>query len=270
MVKIRLIPCLLLREGTLVKSYQFNRFLPTGNPLTAIQFFNTWAVDEIIFLDITPKKKYRPIRLDNNLKEMRSLADYTAYISKHCFVPLTVGGGIKTLADMRELFNSGADKVAVNTLAHEDPKTLRMAAEKFGRQALVVSIDVKSDKNGSYEVVTAYGKELTGKDPVSWAKEVEDLGAGEIFLTSIDRDGAMDGYDLDLVRRVADAVDIPVIASGGVGKWKHLVEGVKKGHASAVAAANIFHFTEQSTKKAKDYMYEAKLNVRKSRFVHLD
>lgn len=267
MVKVRLIPCLLLREGILVKSYQFRRFLPVGNPLTAIQFFNTWSVDEIIFLDITPKKKYRPGRLDNNLKEFKSLADYTRYISRYCFVPLTVGGGINSIDDMQGLFKSGADKVSLNTVVHRQPRVLKEAAEKFGRQALVVSIDVKQNQSG-YEVITNYGQEATGKDPVEWAKTVENLGAGEILLTSIDRDGMMNGYDLKLIRQVADAVSIPVIACGGVGNWQHLVEGGTRGHATAVAAGNIFHFSEQSTKRAKDYMFEAGINVRKSGFVH--
>ncbi len=268
-VKIRLIPILLLREGTLVKSYEFKRFLPTGNPLTAIQFFNTWAVDEIVFLDITPDRPYTTMRLDNNLKEFKSLPDYTAYISKHCFVPLTVGGGVKTLADMHVLFSAGADKVALNTILYHNPRVVSEAAAAFGSQALVASIDVKINPQGKYEVVTAYGKEFTAKDPVVWAKEVEKLGVGEILLNSIDRDGTMSGYDLGLIRQVADKVSIPVIACGGVGKWQHLVDGVTKGHATAVAAANIFHFTEQSTKKAKDYMFKKGLNVRQVSFVHL-
>lgn len=267
MIKVRLIPCLLLREGILVKSYQFNRFLPVGNPLTAIQFFNTWAVDEIIFLNITPKKAYRPGRLDNNLKEFQSLADYTRYISKHCFVPLTVGGGINTIRSMGTLFKAGADKISLNTAVYRRPKLLKEAAEKFGRQALVVSIDVKQNPSG-YEVVTNYGQEATGKNPVEWAKTVENLGAGEILLNCIDRDGMMTGYDLKLIRTVVDAVDIPVIACGGVGKWQDLVDGVKKSHAAAVAAGNIFHFSEQSTKKAKDYLDSAGINVRQSGFVH--
>lgn len=268
MVKTRLIPVLLLREGVLVKSYEFVRFLPTGNPLNAIEFFNAWAVDEIIFLDITPTKKHHAGRLDNNFETFHTLADYTRYISKRCFVPLTVGGGIKTIEDMKTLFSVGADKVTLNTVLFEHPEVLQHAAEMFGRQALVASIDVKKTTK-SYGVVTGYGKQLTGMDPVSWAKKVEKLGAGEILLNSVDRDGTMQGYDVRLVRMVADAVRIPVIACGGVGKWKHLAEGVQEGHASAVAAANIFHFTEQATKKAKDFMAEAGLNVRQTGFMHL-
>lgn len=269
MVKVRLIPCLLLREGILVKSYQFSRFLPVGNPLTAIQFFNSWAVDEIIFLDITPQKKFRPGRLDNNLKEFKSLADYTRYISRYCFVPLTVGGGVSRIDDMQRLFKAGADKISLNTVVHHQPKLLTEAAERFGRQAMVVSIDVKR-RGSKYEVVTNYGKEASGKNPVDWAKRVESLGAGEILLTSMDRDGMMTGYDLKLTRSVADAVKIPVIVCGGVGSWQHLVEGAIQGHASAVAAGNIFHFSEQSTKKAKDYMRKAGINVRQGDFVKLN
>lgn len=262
MVKVRLIPVMLLREGMLVKSYQFKRWLPVGNPLNSIKFFNQWDVDEIVFLDITPGKTSEVGRLDDNFERFESLADYTRYISTKCFVPLTVGGGIKTLADMRILFNAGADKVAVNTVVHHQPEILQQAAASFGRQALVVSIDVKEHDGGRYEVITGYGKELTGTDPVSWANRVEALGAGEIILNSIDHDGMMSGYDVKLLRAVADAVSIPVIALGGVGEWEHMVEGVKEGHAAAVAAANIFHFSEMSTVHAKKHMRQAGLNVR--------
>ena len=196
MLKTRLIPVMLLREGMLVKSYQFARFLPVGNPLNAIQFFNQWDVDEILFLDITPTRPKKMGRVDDNYQRFETLADYTRYIAKHCFVPLTVGGGIKTTGDMRILFNAGADKVAINTIVHQQPKILQQAAASFGRQALVVSIDVRERRSDKYEVITGYGKEATGKDPVSWAKTVEELGAGEIFLTSIDRDGTQEGYDL--------------------------------------------------------------------------
>lgn len=262
MVKVRLIPVMLLRQGMLVKSYQFKRWLPVGNPLNSIKFFNQWDVDEIVFLDITPGKSAKVGRLDDNYQRFDRLADYTQYISRHCFVPLTVGGGIKNLKDMEVLFKAGADKVSVNTLIHENPQVLRQAAERFGKQALVASIDVRQRNDTKYEVVTGYGKELTESDPVSWAKKVESLGAGEILLNSIDRDGMMNGYDLRLLRQVADAVPIPVIAVGGVGQWEHLVEGVKQGHAAAVAAANIFHFSEMSTIHAKKYLGKAGLNVR--------
>lgn len=262
MLKTRLIPVMLLREGMLVKSYQFARFLPVGNPLNAIQFFNQWDVDEILFLDITPTKPKKLGRVDDNYERWETLADYTQYIAKHCFVPLTVGGGVKTIEDMRVLFNAGADKVVINTMAHRQPEILQQAAASFGRQALVVSVDVKKHQHGRYEVITGYGKEPTGKDPVAWAKRVEALGAGEIFLTAMDRDGTKEGYDLKLIRRVAEAVTIPVIASGGVGQWQDLVDGVKQGKASAVAAANIWHFSEMSTVHAKQYMQQRGLNVR--------
>lgn len=266
MVKIRLIPVMLMREGVLVKSVNFRTYRPVGNPLNAVEFFNQWDVDEIVFLDITPGKRYSVGRADDNFDRFDNLAGFTAYVAKKCFVPLSVGGGVKTVAEMKELFAAGADKVIINTAAHQNPQLLQEAAEIFGRQALVVSIDVTVKPSGNYEVITAYGKEPTGKNPVAWAKEVERLGAGEIFLTSIDRDGAMTGYDLKLTQQVSDAVSIPVIASGGVGEWQHLVDGVVKGHASAVAAANIFHFSEQSTKKAKDFMLAAGLNVRPATF----
>ena len=262
MLKIRLIPVMLLREGILVKSYQFDRFLPVGNPLNAIRFFNQWDVDEILFLDITPTKPKKLGRVDDNYQRFATLADYTQYIAKHCFVPLTVGGGIKTIEDMRALFNAGADKVVINTLAHRQPEILQQAAASFGRQALVVSIDVKKNSQGKNEVVSSYGEEPTGKDAVEWARQVASLGAGEIFLNSIDRDGTMTGYDLDLLCQVAEAVEIPTVACGGVGKWQDLVDGVKKGKASAVAAANIWHFSEMSTVHAKKYMKQKGLDVR--------
>lgn len=262
MVKVRLIPVMLMRQGILVKSIQFKTYRPVGNPLNAIEFFNQWNVDEIVFLDITPGKISGVGRLDDNFNRFESLADYTKYISTKCFVPLSVGGGIKTVEDMKTLFNAGADKVIVNTIVNHQPEILKQAAESFGRQALVVSMDVKQHDDGRYEVITGYGKELTGIDPIVWAKRAEALGAGEILLNSIDRDGMMNGYDVKLVRMVADAVSIPVIALGGVGKWQHLVEGVTGGHVAAVAAANIWHFSEMSTVHAKKYMSQQDINVR--------
>lgn len=262
MVKVRLIPVMLMRQGILVKSVQFNTYRPVGNPLNSIKFFNQWDVDEIVFLDITPGKAEGVGRLDDNYERFDSLADYTQYIAKHCFVPLTVGGGIRTLDDMQTLFKAGADKISINTGVYKNPEVLKQAAGRFGRQALVVSVDVKLKHNKQYEVITGYGKLATGKDPITWAKEVEKLGAGEILLNSIDRDGMNEGYDLKLVKMVAEAISIPVIALGGVGKWEHLVAGVKQGHASAVAAANIWHFSEMSTVHAKKYMKENGINVR--------
>ena len=254
MVKVRLVPVMLLREGMLVKSYQFKRFLPVGSPLNSIKFFNQWDVDEIVFLDITPGKSAKVGRLDDNYQRFDSLADYTQYISKHCFVPLTVGGGIKSLKDMEILFKAGADKVSVNTLIHESPQILQQAAERFGKQALVASIDVKQRHDGKDEVVTGYGKEVTGFDAVSWAKKVEAWGAGEILLNSIDRDGMMNGYDIQLARAVTGAVKIPVIASGGAGNLEDCLGVIKEGRVSALAAASIFQYTQITPLNIKEYL----------------
>ncbi|MEK7165664.1 MAG: imidazole glycerol phosphate synthase cyclase subunit, partial [Patescibacteria group bacterium] len=235
MLKKRLIPILLLREGMLVKSIEFQSYRPVGNPKVAIDYFNSWEVDEIVFLDITPGKQYQPGRLDINLENFRLLSDYTRYISTKCFVPLTVGGGITTIDDIRNLLHAGADKISINTQAISHPEFITAASKIFGRQCIVVSIDVKKTNSG-YEVFTSYGKKATGINPIKWAKEAVERGAGEILLQSMDKDGTLSGYDLELIKSVADSVSAPVIATSGVGNWQHLVDGIKVGHASAVAA----------------------------------
>lgn len=250
-----------MREGVLVKSIQFQKYRPVGNPLVAIDYFNAWEVDEIVFLDISPGKEYQPGRRDINLENFQKLADYTTYISKKCFVPLTVGGGIRTVEDIRTLLHAGADKVSINTVAVKNPNFISEAAKIFGRQCIVVSIDIKKTKT-DYEVYTSYGKEPTGLHPVEWSKEVVTKGAGEILLQSMDKDGTLAGYDLELIKMVSENADVPVIAAGGVGEWQHLVDGIKIGHASAVAAANIFHYTEHSTRHAKVYMRKMDIDLR--------
>lgn len=263
MLKKRLIPTLLLQNGQLVKSMGFSEYQIIGNPKIAIQFFNAWAVDEIIFLDISRKAEYTElIRADYNFKMLENFVEIIRECAKICFLPLTVGGGIRTIDDMVMLFKNGADKITTNTQAVRRPKLISEAASKFGRQAIVVSIDVRINKKGDWEVYIDHGQEATGLEPAAWAKKVESLGAGEIFLTSIDRDGTLSGYDLKLIKKVAAGVKIPVIACGGVGKWQDLVDGIKIGGASAVSAANIFHFTEQSTRHAKKYMAQAGIDVR--------
>jgi cyclase len=235
----------------IVQSKGFKHTNIVGNAYTAVDFFNTWAVDEIILLDVsrepTDRKKF--------YKTIQNL-------SKRCFVPLTVGGWIKSVDEIRLLLKKGADKVSINTEAVRRPEFIEEAAHIFGSQCIVISIDTKKKENGEYKVFIDRGQEPTDLSPFDWAKEVEKHGAGEIFLTSIDRDGSMKGYDLELIRKVSESVTIPVIASGGVGNWQHLVEGIKIGKADAVSAANIFHFIEQSTKKAKEYMKNAGINVR--------
>ena len=253
---------LLLREGMLVKSIEFKHYRPVGNPLVAIDYFNAWEVDEIVFLDILPGKEYMVARKDINLKNFDRLVDYTTYISQKCFVPLTVGGGIRTIEDIRSLLKAGADKVSINTQAVKHPEFITQAAKVFGRQCIVVSIDARKKADGSYEVFTSYGKEATGMTPAQWAKDVAYRGAGEILLQSMDKDGTLSGYDIDLIQSVTSNVDIPVIVCGGVGEWNHLVEGVTKGGADAVAAANIFHYTEHSTRHAKNFMRTHSIDVR--------
>lgn len=268
MLKKRLIPCLLLQDGQLVKSIRFHDYQIVGNPKIAFKFFNAWAVDEIIFLDITRsdeggKKDYtKQLRQDENFAFTSNLPDIVWECAKICFVPLAVGGGIRTLDHMRELFKSGADKVIINTEAFRRPRFITEAAERFGNQAVVVSIDAKKDTAGRFEVMIDGGREGTGVDAATWAKKAESLGAGEIFINSIDRDGTQEGYDIKLIKDVKNAVKIPVIACGGVGKWSDMVEGVTKGNADAVSAANIFHFTEQSTRHAKKALIEAGIDVR--------
>ncbi|MBI2113116.1 MAG: imidazole glycerol phosphate synthase subunit HisF [Candidatus Wildermuthbacteria bacterium] len=254
MLKKRLIACLLWNNGYIVQSIGFRHTNSVGNAITAVDFFHTWAIDEIIILDVSR---------DDAKKE--NFFGIIQELSSRLFIPLTVGGKIKDTETMRRLFRMGADKIAINTEAVKNPLLIGQAAAMFGNQAVVVSIDVKFE-NGEYEVYVAQGKERAGLDPVEWAKEAEKKGAGEIFLTSIDRDGSRKGYDLDITKSVSESVNIPVIASGGVGEWQHLVDGIVLGKADAVSAANIFHYFEQSTKKAKEYMLAKGIDIRKPVF----
>lgn len=263
MLKKRLIPCLLLQNGQLVKSIGFKEYQIVGNPKIAFKFFNAWAVDEIVFLDITKQKDYTSLlRRDENFRFVESITEIIKESAKICFVPLSVGGGIKTIVQIMEMFKSGADKVVINTEAFRRPEFITEAAQKFGNQAVVVSIDARKKEQGGHEVYINYGQEATGMSAVMWAREAQSRGAGEIFLTSIDQDGVLTGYDLELIRAVKEAVQIPVIACGGVGKWQDMVDGIVVGGADAVSAANIFHFTEQSTRHAKRTLIQAGLDVR--------
>jgi imidazole glycerol-phosphate synthase subunit HisF len=250
-LKVRLIPSLLLLDGRCVKGVRFRDFRDVGHPVTAARVYDAQGADELLFLDITASVERRS-----------TLFDAVARTAEECFMPLTVGGGVRSLADIRTLLRSGADKVSVNTAAVERPAFIREAAETFGRQCVMVSIDCRSLGDGRHEVVVRRGSEPTGRDPVEWALEAEGQGAGEILLTSVDREGTRQGYDLELTRAVAKRVRIPVIAAGGVGSLQHLVDGVAVGGASAVSAASLFHFTDQSVIKAKAYMRNAGLDVR--------
>jgi cyclase len=254
MLKKRLIAVLILREARVVQSVQFKHTnVIHWKPLTAVDFFNRWAVDEIILIDVTRDKSTRQRFLDVLLG-----------VSKKCFVPLTVGGWVNSLEEVLNLLKLGADKVIINTEAVQRPDLIPECARTVGSQCVVVSIDVKEHGGSRYEVYIDRGREPTGLSPFEWARKAQEMGAGEIFLNSIDRDGFRQGYDLALVKGVVDSVSIPVIAMGGVFTWDHLVDGVKIGGADAVAAANIFHYTEHATKKAKEYMRQAGIDVRES------
>lgn len=250
MLKKRLVACLLLREGLIVQSFGFNRYLPLGKPKFAVEFLVKWDVDEIVLLDMSASGRGR--RPDTGLLEM--LSDY-------CYVPLTVGGGIKSVDDVRQVIRAGADKVCVNTHALSTPELITAIADNFGSQCAVVSMDCRRNAAGGYEVFAEGGRVATGLSPMEWAKRSEELGAGEIFLNSIDRDGSRQGYDVELIRSVADAVGIPVICCGGVGHMEDFAEGFEAG-ASAVAAANIFQHMEHSTILAKAHLVASGVDVR--------
>ena len=241
----------------MVQSKEFRRYQAIGNVLTAVEFFNAWAVDEIILLDINATVQKR-------LPHLKVVEE----ISKKCFVPLTVGGGIRTIEDVRQTLKAGADKVSINSFAIKQPEFIGEVAEVYGRQCVVVSIDVQLLVDGSYEVFRKSGSIATGLRPDRWAFIAEEQGAGEIFLNSIDRDGSKNGYDLQLIKLIVDTVNIPVIACGGVGHWQHFVDGIIHGDASAVSAANILHYTEHSTQKAKAYMIEAGIDMRREASWH--
>lgn len=225
-----------------------------GSATTAVEFFNVWGIDEIVLLDVSRS----PSRREDFWETVREL-------SRQCFVPLTVGGWVTSPEDFRDLLQIGADKVAVNTEAVRDPSLIERASKTFGTQCVVVSIDAKRTDDG-HQVFVDRGSEPTGESPAEWARRAARLGAGEVFLTSIDRDGTKEGYDLELIRSVVDAVSIPVVASGGAGEWPHLVEAVEEGNADAVSVANRFHHSQHSTTKAKEHMVWAGLNVREPVF----
>lgn len=265
MLKVRLIPCLLLKNGLLVRSEEFSFHQVVGNPVQQVERLNTWAVDELVYLDITRDGEYDMRRDDHKVKDRTTLLEIVESVSRACFMPLTCGGGIRTTDDARARIAHGADKVAVNTQAARDPEFVTELAGTFGSQATVVSIDAARRGVAEWEVVTACGTAPTGMDVVSWAREAERRGAGEIFLNSIDRDGMAEGYDIELIKAVVAVTRIPVVACGGVGTFSHLVAGVVDGGASAVSAANIFHFTEHSTRRAKQTMLDAGIDVRPDR-----
>jgi cyclase len=251
MLKVRVIPCLDVKDGRVVKGVNFVDLRDAGDPVEAAVAYDAAGADELTFLDITASHEDRDIILD--------VVQRTA---EACFMPLTVGGGVRTIADIRGLLTSGADKVSINTAAVNRRAFVKEAAEKFGDQCIVVAIDAKQVAPGRWEIFTHGGRNPTGLDAIDYAREVVSLGAGEILLTSMDRDGTKQGFDIALTRAVADAVSVPVIASGGVGTLDHLVAGVRDGHAAAVLAASIFHFGEYSIRDAKLHMAAAGLAMR--------
>ena len=251
MLKTRLIPCLDVNDGRVVKGVNFVNLVDAGDPVEQAAVYDAAGADELCFLDITASSDRRDIMLD-----------VVARTAAQCFMPLTVGGGVRKSEDIRRLLISGADKVSINTAAVTRPELVSEAAAKFGRQCIVVAVDAKANTDSSWEVFTHGGRNGTGLDVVDWARRLEDLGAGEILLTSMDRDGTKAGFDVALTKAVSGAVGIPVIASGGAGDLSHLVEVVQDGHASAVLAASIFHFGEWSVGQAKEFMAKSGVAVR--------
>jgi cyclase len=255
MLAKRVIPCLDVKEGRVVKGVKFENLRDAGDPVEIAKQYDAEEADELVFLDITASHEKRNILLDVITRTAEAV-----------FMPLTVGGGVRTTDDIRILLKSGADKVSLNTRAVENPQVLRDGAEKFGAQCIVLAIDAKrrdpNDPSKGWEVFTHGGRTATGKDAVEWAKQGVELGAGEILLTSMDRDGTKNGYDLELTCAVSEAVSVPVIASGGVGNLDHLADGILKGKADAVLAASIFHYREYSVKQAKEYLKYKNIPVR--------
>jgi cyclase len=251
MLKMRVIPCLDVKDGRVVKGVNFVDLIDAGDPVEQAKIYDKAGADELTFLDITASSDNR-----------ETIYDVVRRTAEACFMPLTVGGGVRQVEDIRKLLLAGADKVSINTAAVHRPEFVREAAEKFGSQCIVVAIDAKQTGPNKFEIFTHGGRNATGIDAVEWARRMVEYGAGEILLTSMDRDGTKQGFNIPLTRAVADAVTVPVIASGGVGNLDHLVEGIRDGHATAVLAASIFHFGTYTIAEAKAHMAAAGIPVR--------
>ncbi|AFX98392.1 histidine biosynthesis family protein [Candidatus Endolissoclinum faulkneri L2] len=253
MLKVRVIPCLDVKGDRLVKGVNFVDLVDTGNPVAQAKFYNDEGADELCFLDIAASQKDQYI-----------IFDVISRVAEQCFMPLMVGGGVRNIEDIRKLLLIGADKVVINTAAVNNPEFVRQAANKFGSQCITVAVDVKQTSGGKFNVFTHAGRQATDLDPVVWAQQMVEYGAGEIMLTSIDHDGTKQGFNISLTRTVSDSVQVPVIASGGVGTLDHLVEGVHAGHASAVLSASIFHSGTYRISEVKKAMFAAGIAVRQS------
>jgi imidazole glycerol-phosphate synthase subunit HisF len=251
MLKSRVIPCLDVKDGRVVKGVNFVDLRDAGDPVESAMAYDAAGADELCFLDITASHEKRG-----------TILDVVQRTAEACFMPLTVGGGVRTIEDMRQLLLAGADKISINSAAVADPKIVSDGAQKFGSQCIIVAIDAKGVAPGKWEIFTHGGRNPTGIDAVEYAKDVVARGAGEILLTSMDRDGTGKGFDIGLTRAISDALSVPVIASGGVGMLDHLVEGIRDGHAAAVLAASIFHFGTYTIAQAKEHMHRAGLHVR--------
>jgi cyclase len=250
MLKNRIIPCLDVANGRVVKGVNFENLVDAGDPVFQAKFYSEAGADELCLLDITASHENRS-----------TIFDVVKQVAKVCFIPFTVGGGVREVGDIRQLLLCGADKVSINSAAVYNPELVREAAQRFGRQCVVVAIDAKKNQQGGFDVFVKGGRENTGIDAIKWAKKMQEFGAGEILLTSMDKDGTKSGYDLELVSAISSVLKIPVIASGGVGNLQHLADGIKAG-ASAVLAASIFHFKTYSIGEAKEYLRENGVEIR--------
>jgi cyclase len=262
MLKKRIIPVILLRNGVIVQSRNFRRYQIIGNPTSAVERLSNWQSDELIYLDISPNNHYDLRRSDLNHPNFSSIIEIIQLVARYCRMPLTFGGGIRSVEDVYIRLKNGADKITLNTLAIENLSMVTEIAKKFGSQCVVISIDVKKDEEGKYFVYKR-GIEKTPYTPTNFAKMVEDAGAGEILLNSVDLDGTGKGFDIELIAEVSNLVNIPIIALGGAGCWEHFYEVFQKTNASAAAAANIFHHSENSVYNCRKYLYERNIYVRK-------